>query len=89
MAHTTKVTKMKTKDLKEYLDGRSASFEERWAHDPDVASTKTQDDEELYGDGGWDAKCSCGWTGNNPHPSEESALDALAYHLDSVGGEED
>lgn len=29
---------------------------------------------------GWNATCSCGWTGNNPHPSEGEADEAVEQH---------
>lgn len=34
---------------------------------------------------GWEASCSCGWAGNNPHPSEEDATASINDHYASVG----
>lgn len=33
---------------------------------------------------GWNAVCSCGWEGNNPHPSEQTARDAIEAHYGAV-----
>ncbi len=33
---------------------------------------------------GWNALCECGWTGNNPHASEEDAQLAVVGHYEFV-----
>lgn len=39
-------------------------------------------------EGAWLAYCTCGWRGNNPYPSRESAVSSLTYHYVSVGAAE-
>lgn len=60
----------------------------RDATDEVVKSKVNEEAETFDAEGAWLAYCTCGWCGNNPYPSRESAVSSLTYHYKSVGAAE-
>lgn len=95
--HTGAVEKATDAEMAAYLEERIAGIaipkEISGEYDPDTESFGTVPNPEYQAkvdyeteraQAGWNATCSCGWTGNNPHASEADAKEAVDAHYASV-----
>lgn len=86
-SHNGVVEQMTQEDLQGYLAARFQDHQAsgRYASDQECIDRVNEESEMFDAEGAWLAYCSCGWRGNNPYPSRESAVSSLTKHYEQVG----
>lgn len=80
------VNQITMEELQAYYSARVAEWVASGRF-PDMDAVVAKCNEELSAfdeHGAWNAKCACGWEGNNPYPSKESAVSSLEGHYEGV-----
>lgn len=83
--HNGDVTRATRDDVQAYLADRFHEHTASGRHSADDVVAKVNVEAEMFDKGAWNATCSCGWAGNNPYPSRESAVSSLTKHYQRLG----
>jgi hypothetical protein len=87
MRHETTVKQWTKKATDEHLAESKIALVERFTYDgenynEESVAVRYKSLQETFADGpAWEATCLCGWTANNPVPSEEAANESADYHM--------
>lgn len=81
--HNVKTEQLSADALKAHVAERVAVVEAR-PGDEAEHKAKVKYERDRFKDGGFNLTCDCGWTANNPLPSQEAVDEAIAEHYAHV-----